>query len=64
MSTTYHSFQQSTVPGISDAEHGKVHALDPETLTALCGFTGAYPCGPMAITCQKCAKVMRSKEGN
>lgn len=61
---TYYSFKATTVPGLADADRGKVHAIDPQTLNALCGFTGAYPCAPLAITCQKCVAIMRAKGGN
>jgi len=61
--STYHSFKETTVPGLSDADRGKVHALNPQTFNALCGFTGAYPCAPLSITCQKCAAIMAKAEG-
>ena len=59
----YHSWKASTVPGMSDAERGEVHALDPETLIALCGFSGAYPVAPMALSCRKCMKALAKAEG-
>jgi hypothetical protein len=58
----YHSFKTFMSPGMSDAERGAVHALDPQTLIAFCGFTGAYPVGPMAITCERCMEAARRRE--